>query len=84
MAHRITLDPHLEIMPDHAGPHYDVLRTVLIRNGMTEDKAIQALNDSWTCNRNERIQRWEQQTIDDAKAAKGAQQQQKQEEEEGE
>ena len=44
MAERITHNPHLEIMPDHAGPHYDVLRNTLTQNGMTVEQAVQALD----------------------------------------
>jgi hypothetical protein len=62
-------DPHLEVIPDHAGAHYDVLRNALTGNGMTPEQAIQALNDSWTQNHNARVQAWDQQVADDAAAA---------------
>ena len=44
MDDRILHDPHLELIPDHAGPHYDILRNALTQNGMTVDQAVQALN----------------------------------------
>ncbi|KAF8815988.1 hypothetical protein BYT27DRAFT_7058642, partial [Phlegmacium glaucopus] len=68
---RIINDPHLEVRPDHAGPHYNVLRNTLTQNGMTAEQAVQALDNSWTQNHNERVQRWDQQVIDDANAALG-------------
>ncbi|KAF8814327.1 hypothetical protein BYT27DRAFT_7082527 [Phlegmacium glaucopus] len=61
MDEQIILNPHLEVMPDHAGPHYDVLRNALVQNGMTIKQAIQTINNSWTLNHNERVQRWDQQ-----------------------
>jgi hypothetical protein len=69
MADRILHDPHLEVMPDHAGPHYDVLRNALVQNGSTPEQAVQALNDSWTQNHDARALAWDQQVADDAQAA---------------
>ena len=74
MAERIILNPHLEIMPDHAGPHYGAICAMLIQNSLTEEQAVQPLNDSWSQAHNNHVQRWEQQTIDDANAAEEAQQ----------
>ncbi|KAF8808604.1 hypothetical protein BYT27DRAFT_7210607, partial [Phlegmacium glaucopus] len=68
MDDRLIHNPHLEAMPDHAGPHYNVLRDALTQNGMTLKQAVQALNNSWTLNHNARIQVWDQQVIDDAAA----------------
>ena len=68
MDDRILHDPHLELIPDHAGPHYDILRNALTQNGMTVDQAVQALNDSWTQNHNARVQAWDQQVANDAQA----------------
>jgi hypothetical protein len=78
MDNRIVHNPHLEIIPDHAGPHYDGLRAVLTQHGMTPEQATQALNDSWTQNHAARVQAWDQQVEDDAavEAAALAQQQQ--------
>jgi len=73
MDDRIMHDPHLEVMPDHAGPHYDVLRNALTQNGMQEEQAIQALNNSWTLNHDARVLAWDQQVADDAAAAALAQ-----------
>ena len=73
MAERINVDPHLEVMPDHAGPHYGIICATLTQNGLTEEQAVQALNNSWLQAHNEWIQRWEQQTINDANAAEEAQ-----------
>jgi hypothetical protein len=69
MDDRILHDPHLEIRPDHAGPHYDVLRNALVQNGMTPEQALQALNDSWTQNHDARALAWDQQVADDAAQA---------------
>ena len=68
MDDRILHDPHLELIPDHAGPHYDILRNALTQNGMTVDQAVQALNDSWTQNHDAWIQAWDQQVANDAQA----------------
>ncbi|KAF8802694.1 hypothetical protein BYT27DRAFT_7111840 [Phlegmacium glaucopus] len=63
MDDRLIHNPHLEAMPDHAGPHYNVLRDALTQNGMTLEQAVQALNNSWTMNHNARIQVWDQQEL---------------------
>jgi hypothetical protein len=68
MAERLLHNPHLEVMPDHAGPHYVALRNTLTQNGMALEQAVQALNDSWTQNHEARAQAWDQQVIDDAAA----------------
>ena len=65
MAERINLNPHLEVIPDHAGPHYGAICTTLSLNGLTEEETIQVLNDSWTQAHDKQIQRWEQQVIND-------------------
>src|SRR5271156_6952878 len=69
MDDRIIHDPHLEAMPDHAGPHYQVLREALVQNGMPVEQAVQALDNSWTMNHDTRILAWNQQVADDAEAA---------------
>ena len=69
MDNRIIHNPHLEIIPDHAGPHYVVLRDALTHNGMTPEEAIQALDDSWTQNHTARVQAWDQQVAEDEAAA---------------
>ena len=61
MDNRILHDPHLEVMPDHAGPHYNLLRIALTQNGLTVEQAVQALNDSWTQNHDARALAWDQQ-----------------------
>ena len=63
------MDPHLEQMPDHAGPFYQAVRDVLVQNGMPAEQAIQALNNSWTMNHDARILAWDQQAADNAAAA---------------
>ena len=73
MAERINVNPHFEVIPDHAGPHYGIICATLTQNGLTEEQAVQALNDLWSQAHNEWIQRWEQQTINDANAAEEAQ-----------
>ena len=64
-AERITQNPHLEINPDHAGPHYDTIRTILINTGITNDQAIEILNASWTLSHEECVQAWNLQVIED-------------------
>ncbi|KAF8810965.1 hypothetical protein BYT27DRAFT_7253102 [Phlegmacium glaucopus] len=81
MDERLTHNPHLEVMPDHAGPHYNALRDVLTQNGMTIEQAVQALNDSWTQNHEERVQRWNQQEANDVNAAEELQRQLQQDDE---
>ena len=78
MDDRILHDPHLEVMPDHAGQHYDALRDVLTQNGMSAEEAAQALDNSWTLNHNARIEAWDQQVLADAAAALALEQQQQQ------
>ena len=68
MDDRIIHDPHLEVMPEHAGPHYDVLRNALTQNGMDLEQAIQALNNSWTLNHDARVQAWDLQVANDITA----------------
>ncbi|KAF8799166.1 hypothetical protein BYT27DRAFT_7121252, partial [Phlegmacium glaucopus] len=65
---RIIHNPHLKVRPDHAGPHYNILQDMLTQNGMTVEQAVQVLNNSWTQNHDEQVQRWDQQVIDDANA----------------
>ena len=69
MDDRILHDPHAEAIPDHAGPHYTVLRDALVQNGMTVDQAVQALNDSWIQNHDARVLAWDQQAVNDAQMA---------------
>ena len=59
-------DPHLEVMPDHAGPYYQALRDALVQNGMPLEQAVQALDNSWTMNHDARIRAWDQQEAEDA------------------
>ena len=49
------MDPHLEEMPDHAGPFYQAIRDVLIQNGMPAEQAIQVLDNSWNLNHDAHI-----------------------------
>ena len=64
---RITHNPHLDLLPDHAGPHYDDIRNLLVGTGMTVEQAIQSLDTSWTRSLEVRIQAWDQQVIDDTR-----------------
>ena len=79
MDNRILHDPHLEVVPDHAGPHYDVLRNTLTQNGMNPEQAVQALNDSWNLNHAARVQAWDLQVAEDAAALEAQRQLQQQE-----
>lgn len=38
-AQRILQNPHLEIIPDHAGPHHGPVRLLFTNAGQTEDQA---------------------------------------------
>ena len=78
MDDRILHDPHLEVMPDHAGPHYDALRATLTQNGLNAEDAVLALNDSWTLGHVARVEAWELQVAADAAAALALAQQQQQ------
>ena len=80
----IIHNPHLEVIPDHAGPHYDVLRNLLMQNGMTPEEAVQALNNSWTQSHAARVQAWDQQVENEAAAAAAMAQQQQQPEQQPE
>ena len=64
-AERINQDPHLEVVPDHAGPHNDTIRTILINTGITSEQAIETLNTSWTLSHEEHMQAWNLQVIED-------------------
>jgi len=78
MADRIINNPHLEVISDHAGPHYDILQNMLIQNGMTAEQAVQMLNNLWTLNHQDLIQRWDQQELEDTHAAEQLQQEEEQ------
>ena len=64
-AERLTQNPHLEIIPDHAGPYYDDIRTILVSTGITNEQAVGTLNASWTHSHKERIVAWDLQIIED-------------------
>ena len=72
-------DPHVEMVPDHAGPHYVALLNTLTQNGMTEEQAVQALNQSWNLNHDTRVQAWDLQVAQDAVALEAQRLQQQQE-----
>lgn len=78
MDDRIINNPHLEVMPNHAGPHYEALQNALTQNEMTPEQAIQALNNSWAQNHAARVEAWEQQVEEDTAAAAALVQQQPQ------
>lgn len=67
-AERITKNPHLENIPNHAEPHYDDIRTILINTGITNEQAIETLNASWTRSHEGRVQAWDQQVLEDEAA----------------
>ena len=79
MDDRIIHDPHLEVVPDYAGPHYVALRNTLTRNGMNEEQAVQVLDQSWNLNHDPRIQAWDLQVAQDAAALEMQRLQQQQE-----
>lgn len=72
MADRIPQDPKLEILPNHAGPHYNEIHQILLNTGLTLKQTIQSLDNSWTCNHKERIQAWDQQVLADNNTAEEA------------
>ena len=55
-AERITQNPHLEVILDHAGPHYNAISTIPINTGITNEQAVKTLNVSWTLSHEECIQ----------------------------
>ena len=69
MDDRVIHDPHLEVIPDHNGPHYDALRNALTQNGMSAEEALQALDNSWNQNHDARILVWDAQVAADAELA---------------
>jgi hypothetical protein len=73
MDDRIPQDPRLEILPNHAGPHYNGICQLLQNTGLTLEQAVQSLNDLWTQSCEERIQAWDQQVLNDNVAAEEAQ-----------
>jgi hypothetical protein len=73
MAERIAQDPHLEVLPNHAGPHYDNIQNLFINTGLTLEQAIQPLDDSWTQTHDEWAQAWDQQVLNDNNVAEEAQ-----------
>ena len=64
----------LEVMPDH----HAILWAALTQNGMTEDEAISAVNNSWNQVHNDRVALWDQQVANDAEALRQQQQQEEQ------
>src|ERR1700761_4057425 len=66
-AERINQNPHLEVIPDFTGLHYEQIHAFLVNNGQTEEQALQSLTTLWTNGHQERIQVWDQQVIDDAR-----------------
>ena len=64
-AERITQNPHLQIIPNHARTHYDNLQTILVNTGITNEQAVETLNASWTRSHEECILAWDQQIIED-------------------
>ena len=64
-AERITQNPHLEIIPNHAGPHYNDIQTVLVNTGITDEQAVKTLNTSWTHSHKECIRIWDRQVAED-------------------
>ena len=81
MDNRIVHDPHLEVAPDHAEPHYNVLWNALIQNVMSIEEAVQALDASWNLNHDACIQAWDQQVAGDAATLEAQRQLQQQEDE---
>jgi hypothetical protein len=63
----------LEVLPNHAGPHYNSIRQLLLNTSLTLEQTIQSLYNSWTQTHEERIQAWDQQVLNDNAAAKEAQ-----------
>ena len=47
MAERIPHNPWLEVLPDHAGPHYNDIHLLLLNDGLTLEQAVQSLDNSW-------------------------------------
>ena len=66
-AERITQNPHLEIILNFAGPHYEPIQALLVNNGQTEEEAVQFLTTPWMNGHQERMQAWDQQVINNAR-----------------
>ena len=62
---RLTQNPHLDNIPDHARQHYDTVRAILVNTGISNKEAIKTLNASWTLSHQERIQTWDLQVAED-------------------
>ena len=67
-AERIARNPHFDTIPDHAGPHYNAIRTILVNTGITNEQAVKTLDTSWINSQEERIQAWDQQVLEDEAA----------------
>lgn len=72
MARRITQDPHLEVLLNHTGPHYDGIWQLLLNTALTLEQAVQLLDDPWTHMHDKQIQAWDQQVLDDNNAVEEA------------
>ena len=41
-------NPHLEVILNYAGPHYEPIHTLLVNAGQTREEALLLLNTTWT------------------------------------
>ena len=78
MPERILQDPHLKVMPDHSSPHHAILQAALTQNGMSEEEAMQMINNSWTQAHNKHILLWDQQVANNAEILKLQQEEEQQ------
>ncbi|KAF8805345.1 hypothetical protein BYT27DRAFT_7258455 [Phlegmacium glaucopus] len=58
MADRIAQDPNLETIPNHASPHYNALRGLLVGTGLSQEEAVLSLNQTWLDTHDERVAAW--------------------------
>lgn len=62
---RIERDPHLETPPDFASAHYDMLRTLLVNAGATEEDALTQITNAWQQENEARRAAWDHQVEED-------------------
>lgn len=61
MAERLLRDPHSEVCPDFSTAHFDVLRTLIVNAGATEEEATGQMRQAWEHQNAEQCEVWNQQ-----------------------
>ncbi|KAG1888049.1 hypothetical protein F4604DRAFT_1915947 [Suillus subluteus] len=78
---RITSDPALEVQPNFESPAFAACTAALVASSMTEEDALGQLVNGWTQERQERIDLWQQQLDEEARARQEAEQREREEKE---